>query len=106
MSAKGDCQDFIQKRAMNTVFKIIISTLALMACMAALGTLASLLFDAMRGTRDEFGAVGIAALALLLVGQCRILWILVDSKQSSRPDEQDDSDSVPVHSGTTRHQRA
>ena len=91
---------------MNTAFKIIISSLALMACMAALGTLASLLFDSMRGARDEFGPAGLIAMALLLVGQCRILWILLDTKPRSRLDEQDVSDSVPVHSGTTRHQRA
>ena len=58
VSAKGDCQGLIQKHAMNTAFKIIISSLALMACMAALGTLASLLFDATHDARDEFGASG------------------------------------------------
>lgn len=85
---------------MNTAFKIVASTLALMACMAALGTFASLLFDAMRGTRDEFGPFGIAMLAALLVGQCRILWILVDPKGRSRVDAADIAAEAFTASGT------
>lgn len=79
---------------MNTAFKIVASTLALVACMTALGTFASLLFDAMSGTRNEFGAFGTAVLAALLVGQCRILWTLVDPKRRSRLDDQDVSDGA------------
>lgn len=90
---------------MNTAFKIVASTLALMACMAALGTFASLLFDAMRGTRDEFGPFGIAMLAALLVGQCRILWILVDPRENRRRDDKDVSTS-PFTAVETYRQRA
>jgi hypothetical protein len=90
---------------MNTAFKIVASLLTLVACMAALGTLASLLFDALRGTRDEFGPFGTVVLAALLVGQCRILWILVDYKTRRRV-EDDDEDVVGVAlagSGTNQH---
>ncbi len=87
---------------MHTAFKIIAATLALAACMTALGTFASLLFDAFAGTRNEFGIAETALLAALLVGQCRILWILVDPKGRSRADDQDVSDSAPTGVGPQR----
>jgi len=90
---------------MNTAFKIVASTLALLACMAALGTFASLLFDAMRGLRSEFGGFGTVVLALLLAGQCRILWILVDARRHDRLDDEDVSNGAFTESGIHR-QRA
>jgi hypothetical protein len=62
---------------MKHLFRIVITALALTACIVALGAVATLLYDTIAGVRGDFGTLGVLMLAGLLVGQCRILWILL-----------------------------
>jgi hypothetical protein len=62
---------------MKHVFRTAVTALALIACIVALGAVATLLYDAVVGVRQNFGTLGILMLAGLLIGQCRILWILL-----------------------------
>ncbi|MEP6722553.1 MAG: hypothetical protein ABJA77_13995 [Variovorax sp.] len=70
---------------MKHVFKVASTVLALLACIVALGAVASLLFEALMGVRGDFGPFGALLLAALLVGQCRILWVLVHPGATAEP---------------------
>jgi len=52
------------------------------------GAVATLLYDALTGVRGEFGTFGVLMLAGLLVGQCRILWILVHPENATESEPQ------------------
>jgi len=62
---------------MKLAFRLAATTLSLIACVVALGAVATLLYDAVMGTRQNFGTLGILMLVGLLVGQFRILWVLL-----------------------------
>jgi len=72
---------------MKTFFRVVTTALSLTACIVALGAVATLLYDAVAGRRGDYGIFGILMLTGLLVGQCRILWILVhpDNGPESEP---------------------
>ena len=70
---------------MKRVFKVAVTVLALLACIVALGAVASLLFEAFMGVRGDFGPLGMLLLVALLVGQCRILWVLVHPGTAAQP---------------------
>ncbi|WP_213954212.1 hypothetical protein [Variovorax sp. dw_954] len=62
---------------MKHAFRIAATALALIACIVALGAVATLLYDAIMGARQDFGTLGILLLTGMLAGQCRILWVLL-----------------------------
>jgi hypothetical protein len=62
---------------MKHAFRIAATALALIACIVALGAVSTLLYDAIMGTQQNFGTLGILMLIGLLAGQCRILWVLL-----------------------------
>ncbi|MGJ7495999.1 hypothetical protein ACSFA8_13035 [Variovorax sp. RT4R15] len=83
---------------MKHVFKVAVTVLALLACIVALGAVASLLFEAFMGVRGDFGPLGMLLLAALLVGQCRILWVLVHPGAATQPSAAHTKKSVsPAH---------
>jgi hypothetical protein len=62
---------------MKLAFRLAATTLSLIACIVALGAVATLLYDAIMGTNQNFGTVCILMLVGLLMGQFRILWVLL-----------------------------
>ncbi|MEJ8856490.1 hypothetical protein WKW79_18080 [Variovorax robiniae] len=70
---------------MKTAFRLAATTLSLIACIVALGAVATLLYDAIMGTRQNFGTLGILMLVGLLVGQLRILWVLLQPGTAEEP---------------------
>lgn len=65
---------------MKPLLRTSLTLLSLLACITALGTLATVLFDALMGIPGNVGALGAWVVAALLIGQCRILWVLMTTR--------------------------
>ncbi|MEJ8847317.1 hypothetical protein [Variovorax rhizosphaerae] len=70
---------------MKLAFRLAATTLSLIACIVALGAVATLLYDAIMGARQNFGTLGILMLIGLLAGQLRILWVLLQPATAEEP---------------------
>lgn len=66
--------------AMKQFVRIVTTALALLACIAALGTFVTLLYDFATGVTGNVGRLGAWVVGALLLGQCRILWLLVSAR--------------------------
>ena len=65
---------------MKSILRTSLNLLSLLACITALGTLATVLFDALAGVRGNVGTLGAWVVGALLIGQCRILWVLMTTR--------------------------
>lgn len=65
---------------MKSTLRTSLTLLSLLACITALGTLATVLFDAIAGVPGNVGTLGAWVVGALLIGQCRILWVLMTTR--------------------------
>lgn len=77
---------------MKPLLRISLNLLGWVACITALGTLATVLFDALTGAPGNVGPLGAWVVGGLLLGQFRILWVLMNLQ--ARPGRR--SESVPL----------
>lgn len=78
---------------MKSILRTSLRLLSLLACITALGTLATVLFDALAGVAGNVGKLGAWVVGALLIGQCRILWVLMTTRVD-RPARKTDATSV------------
>lgn len=62
--------------SMRTIVHMAVTVTGVIACLVALASAGSLLVEALAGERKDLGAWGMAMLAVLILGQCRALWVL------------------------------
>lgn len=68
---------------MKAIFYLAFTLMGIIACLVAVASAGSLLLEAVAGERRDFGALGISMLAVLIVGQCRALWVLLIEASAS-----------------------
>ncbi|RYF46291.1 MAG: hypothetical protein EOO27_39695 [Comamonadaceae bacterium] len=88
---------------MKPLPRFVLTLLALIACITALGTLATVLFDALAGVPGNVGPLGAWVVGALLLGQCRILWVLMTTRTSRVTAHLSDTPAAPVSSAQSLH---
>ncbi|MDM0022260.1 hypothetical protein [Variovorax saccharolyticus] len=86
---------------MKYVFQLALDLAGLLACLVAMASAGSLLHEALAGERQDFGAWGVLMLALLIVGQCRALWVLTVARQEYRHNEEGQGSGSGTPSNTS-----
>ncbi len=66
------------------LLQTLANVLAVLACVAASGTLLTLLYDFTMGVAGNVGPLGACVVGGLLIGQCRILWLLLGASTRGR----------------------
>lgn len=69
---------------MRYLVQLALNLTGLLACLVAMASAGSLLHESLSGERQDFGALGVLMLAMLIVGQSRALWVLTVARQEGR----------------------